>query len=120
MRQALSIVLLLTRVGHISPSCSRDRHRNTITLEVYRQNDFITRTTKGVLKKVKTHLLVFNCYGEIHKQFEVSKIYFAFITAPVHYDIYHYSIKFNSILYYLCVESTATRHITDTAQYRYT
>jgi hypothetical protein len=39
---------------------------------------------------------------------------------------YHYStdsnnsIQFNSILYYLCAESTATRPITDTAQYRYT
>jgi hypothetical protein len=30
------------------------------------------------------------------------------------------SIQFNSILYYLCAESTATRPITDTAQYRYT
>jgi hypothetical protein len=31
------------------------------------------------------------------------------------------SIQFNSILYYyLCSESTATRPITDTAQYRYT
>jgi hypothetical protein len=29
-------------------------------------------------------------------------------------------IQFNSILYYLCAESTATRPITDTAQYRYT
>jgi hypothetical protein len=28
------------------------------------------------------------------------------------------SIQFNSILYYLCAESTATRPITDTAQYR--
>jgi hypothetical protein len=28
------------------------------------------------------------------------------------------SIKFNSILYYLCAESTATRPITDTAQHR--
>jgi hypothetical protein len=26
----------------------------------------------------------------------------------------------NSILYYLCAKSTATRPITDTAQYRYT
>jgi hypothetical protein len=29
-------------------------------------------------------------------------------------------LVFNSILYYLCAESTATRPITDTAQYRYT
>jgi hypothetical protein len=29
------------------------------------------------------------------------------------------SIQFNSILYYLCAESTATRPITDTAQCRY-
>jgi hypothetical protein len=29
-------------------------------------------------------------------------------------------IQFNSILYYLCAESTATRPIADTAQYRYT
>jgi hypothetical protein len=29
-------------------------------------------------------------------------------------------ILFNSILYYLCAESIATRLITDTAQYRYT
>jgi hypothetical protein len=28
-------------------------------------------------------------------------------------------IQFNSILYYLCAESTATRPITDTAQRRY-
>jgi hypothetical protein len=27
------------------------------------------------------------------------------------------SIKFNSILYFLCAESTATRPITDTAQH---
>jgi hypothetical protein len=30
------------------------------------------------------------------------------------------SVQFNSILYYLCAESTATGPITDTAQYRYT
>jgi hypothetical protein len=30
------------------------------------------------------------------------------------------SIQFNSILYYLCAESTATRPITDTAQYKHT
>jgi hypothetical protein len=29
-------------------------------------------------------------------------------------------IQFNSILYYLCAESTARRRITDTAQCRYT
>jgi hypothetical protein len=33
---------------------------------------------------------------------------------------YSIIIQFNSILYYLCAESTATRPITDTAQYRYT
>jgi hypothetical protein len=31
-----------------------------------------------------------------------------------------HEIQFNSILYYLCAESTATRPNTDTAQYRYT
>jgi hypothetical protein len=35
-------------------------------------------------------------------------------------DVIAFIIQFNSIVYYLCAESTATRPITDTAQYRYT
>jgi hypothetical protein len=35
-------------------------------------------------------------------------------------DVTLLKITFNSILYYLCAESTATGPITDPAQYRYT
>jgi hypothetical protein len=44
---------------------------------------------------------------------------YLFLNGRHNHTCFFNSIKFNSILYYLCAESTATRSITDTAQCRY-
>jgi hypothetical protein len=64
--------------------------------------------------------------GSLRPYFRLSRPgYIVFIFSFVLFFIFifreerRFIIQFNSIIYYLCAESTATRPITDTAQRRY-